>query len=217
MEPSFWQQRWAQHEIGFHEGAPNEHLQRFGHLLGTQGRVFVPLCGKSHDLDFLSDSGFEVTGCELVSSAVEAYFAERDQATATHPVGSLTVYTSPARPSVRIACGDVFAWQDDLGPYDAVFDRAALVALTAPQREAYAKTILAMLKPRAKILLVSVDHDLGSGPPHEVSRAEIELLYGEACTVELLTSHDALPNNQRFADRGATRWIEHVYLLTARA
>ena len=52
MDPSFWHQRWAKNEIGFHEPKANPLLVTHfnGLSVPTGGRVFVPLCGKTLDI-----------------------------------------------------------------------------------------------------------------------------------------------------------------------
>ena len=40
MEPSFWHERWARAEIGFHQHQGNEHLQRFWSRLAL--RAVIP-------------------------------------------------------------------------------------------------------------------------------------------------------------------------------
>ena len=39
-------------------------------------RFFVPLCGKSVDMKYLIEAGFEVVGCEGVEKAVVEFFEE---------------------------------------------------------------------------------------------------------------------------------------------
>ena len=47
MEKAFWQTRWQEGKIGFHEGVPNQHLRsHFPDLsLKAGAHVFVPFCG----------------------------------------------------------------------------------------------------------------------------------------------------------------------------
>lgn len=49
MEPAFWQQRWADNQIGFHQAQVNPYLQKYWSQLQRLpgSRVLVPLCGKS--------------------------------------------------------------------------------------------------------------------------------------------------------------------------
>ena len=76
MEPTFWQERWARNQIGFHLQQVNPYLQRLWPTLGlAQGaRVLVPLCGKSLDMSWLAANGFEVLGSSITRSC--AYTAK---------------------------------------------------------------------------------------------------------------------------------------------
>lgn len=78
MEPAFWQQRWADNQIGFHQAQVNPYLQKYWPTLGLVpgSRVLVPLCGKSLDLAWLAGQGHRVLGVELSRRAVEAFFRE---------------------------------------------------------------------------------------------------------------------------------------------
>ena len=76
MEHDFWQEKWKRNEIGFHEAKPNELLLAHCQALGLKAgdKVFVPLCGKTLDLDWLVEQGFLVIGIELNQGAVEEVF-----------------------------------------------------------------------------------------------------------------------------------------------
>ncbi len=78
MEPAFWHKRWADNQIGFHQGQVNSYLQTHWPALGleTGSRVLVPLCGKSLDLVWLAGQGYRVLGVELSRRAVEDFFRE---------------------------------------------------------------------------------------------------------------------------------------------
>ncbi len=80
MEPEFWHGMWRDNRIAFHESRVNRLLERHWHAIDPEPgvRVFVPLCGKSVDMQWLADRGHPVTGVELSPLAVEAFFAERE-------------------------------------------------------------------------------------------------------------------------------------------
>src|SRR4051812_33920356 len=96
MDTADWFGRWREGRIGFHEGAPNRRLVRHARELGTPNhddgtpkRVLVPLCGKSEDLTYLAQLGFEAVGVELVESAVRAFFSEHALTPGVEDYGSL--------------------------------------------------------------------------------------------------------------------------------
>ncbi|MEO0485119.1 MAG: thiopurine S-methyltransferase [Pseudomonadota bacterium] len=184
MEQSFWHERWSSGRIAFHEGEVNAILRDHVDLLGS--RVFLPLCGKAVDLAWLAAREHEVVGAELDAIAVEAFFAEQDQTPDIDAAGPLKRYRAGA---VTIFQGDIFALTADaLGPVDAVFDRAALVALPPAMRVDYAQH-LASLTAHAPQLLVTYEYDNPAmqGPPHSVPPTEVLDHYGAEYTVtELL-------------------------------
>lgn len=215
MDEAFWMERWSLGQIGFHESEPNRFLSGFIDHLGDPGSVFVPLCGKSVDLDHLAERGHRVTGCELVAQAVDDYFAERGEAPTRRETPYGALLSSPSR-AVSIARGDVFDFEPEGELFDALFDRAALVALDPADRPRYAQKLASLLRPGGRALLVTFEHDIGSGPPWSVPPTEVAELFGEDFEIESLASGDALAANPRFGERGATYVRERAYALTRR-
>ena len=107
MEQLYWQQRWERGEIAFHEQDANPLLTRHIALLGLApaSRVFVPLCGKTHDLGWLREQGFHVVGVEFSALAVDALFAELGLTPRITSAGTLQLYQAEA---IDIFVGDFF-------------------------------------------------------------------------------------------------------------
>ncbi|HVK85943.1 MAG TPA: thiopurine S-methyltransferase [Kofleriaceae bacterium] len=183
MEAEFWRGRWREGSIGFHEGAPNAYLTTYlGELPGT--RVLVPLCGKTEDLAYLASHGREVIGIELVEDAVRTFFAEHAVEPEITRRGVLTQYTAGA---VTIFAGDVFAvTRDDVGTIDAIYDRAALVALPPEMRERYVAHLGALAAAATPVLLVTLAYpqDRMQGPPFSVPDAEVRAHYDAVVQLE---------------------------------
>lgn len=212
MEPEFWHERWRENRIGFHEGVPNDLLVSYFNRLGLRAnsRVFVPLCGKAVDLDWLMEQGHRVVGAELNRSAVEAVFERMKLSPSIEKAGNLTAYRADG---IDIFQGDVFELSADmLGPVDAVFDRAALVALPADMRKRYA-ALMAEMTGAAPQLLICFDYDQSKtdGPPFSVTGDELERLYGEHYRRELLVER---PMAGPIAERAQGKEI--AWLLTNR-
>jgi len=191
MEKAFWQSRWQEGKIAFHEGAPNLHLARHFSVLSLApgSHVFVPLCGKSVDLDWLLAEEYQVSGIELNRDAVDAVFERLKLTPEVSPVRGLIRYSTDA---LVIWSGDFFELQpDDLGPINAVYDRAALVALPPAMRQAYA-THLQTLSANAPQFLVTYDYDQAQteGPPFSVPERNVRDLYEELYDIQKLTSVD---------------------------
>lgn len=216
MQPSFWQERWQQNQIGFHQEAINLHLQQFWPKLGiAPGHgVFVPLCGKSADMLWLRAQGYTVVGVELSPLAVQAFFAENGLPVTTRTQGRFTVYEAEG---ICIYCGDFFdLTADALEGVGAVYDRASLIALPPDMRPAYAAHLQRLLVAGSSMLLVAFDYPQQEmqGPPFSVEACEVRALYGDHCSIELIHSADILQQEARFRDRGVTRLQEKVYRLT---
>ena len=153
MDPLFWNERWQTGLIGFHQGQPNPLLVEHHALIAGDHRVYVPLCGKALDLLWLRDQGHEVTGSERVSLAVQQLFAEQHLLPMTTTRGAFKVHLTPR---LAIVEGDALLVDVDLvGVVDAVYDRAALVALNPQTREPYVAALLRILRPGGHILLVT--------------------------------------------------------------
>ncbi len=79
MDPAFWQERWKNQDIGFHQPEFHALLQKYWSRLDLRpgSPVFVPLCGKSLDMVWLAQQGHRVIGAELSELAIDDFFAER--------------------------------------------------------------------------------------------------------------------------------------------
>ena len=178
METEFWHRKWERNEIGFHNAEAHPLLvAHFGALaLPKDSRVFLPLCGKTRDIHWLLANGHRVAGAELSPIAVEQLFAELGVAPQITEVGEMRRYSADG---IDIFAGDIFALtREMLGPVDAVYDRAALVALPEEMRARYAAHV-ASITGRAPQLLISFDYDqtLLAGPPFSVPGDEIARIY----------------------------------------
>lgn len=189
MDHDFWHQKWRDGQIGFHEMATNPLL--VGNLprlqLSASARIFVPLCGKSNDLAWLANQGHQVVGAELSQQAVEAFFAEHDMTPTMSQNGPLQSFKAGP---IEIHVGDFFdLTAQALGHVDAIFDRAALVALPAELRRPYTAH-LRDLTNTAPQLLISFDYDQSqmNGPPFSVPADEIHAHYDAHYSVHQISS-----------------------------
>ena len=180
MEHEFWHQKWASKEIGFHEGQPNTLLVRyFQHLeIPSNGRVLLPLCGKTVDIDWLLSQGYRVVGAELSEIAVAELFQRLQLTPTINQHENLKHYQAQ---DIDIFVGDIFAVDGQmLGQLDAIYDRAALVALPDSMRRQYSKHLINTSN-RAKQLLITFTYEqnIMAGPPFAILASEIEALYGD--------------------------------------
>lgn len=207
MEPSFWAARWAEGRTAFHEGRPNPLLVQFAAKLGSGKRVLVPLCGKAEDLAWLAAQGHEVVGVELVEDAVKAFFVEHGLEPQVDTVGPFRRYRAPG---LTLLSGDFFATtREVLGPVDALYDRAANIALPAHMRPDYVEHVRALLPDGSPGLLIAIEYPQAQmdGPPFALMEEEVRAAYRGA-TVELLTE---VPADGRVGSVGGR---EKCYALT---
>ena len=218
MDAEFWHERWHRNEIGFHQPEGNASLRSGWPQVPAPAaaRVLVPLCGKSEDMAWLAGQGCRVVGVELSGAAVRAFIE-------AHGLEAGPADSAPGLEGLRAGgyefhVGDFFALDaDDLGAVDAVYDRAALIALPAGMRRRYAAKLLA-LAGRAPILLITLEYppkDM-QGPPFSVPEAEVRSLFGGDRQVAALGERDVLGAESGLRARGVTRLFERSWLLTAR-
>jgi thiopurine S-methyltransferase len=221
LKREFWLERWERQETGFHQDDFNPYLRQYWQelRLARDSGVFVPLCGKSRDMLWLRDQGHRVLGVELSAIAVQSFFRENGYTplqVSRHQVADGRFEQCEAD-GIRILCGDFF----DLGKADmekvaAVYDRASLIALPPEMRERYVRHLVSILPPATQILLVTLEYHQPEmqGPPFSVSASEVEAFYREHAEVRLLAQMDVLAQNPRFQQRGLTRMVENIFLLT---
>ena len=208
MDAQFWHERWQAGQVGFHEGRVNRMLEAYHDRLpvAAGARMFLPLCGKTRDIAWLRDRGYRVAGCELSGIAIAQLFEEMDLIPEVTALGPLNRHSADG---VAVFEGDIFdLTAAALGPVEAVFDRAALVALPEGMRAQYARHI-AEITGRAPQLLVSFTYDpeLMDGPPFPVEDDEIMRHYGATYRVELLDDRDVPGGLKGICPARAKAWM----------
>jgi thiopurine S-methyltransferase len=210
MEPEYWLQRWKEGRIGFHDAEVNPRLVEHAWVFDEAVRVLVPLCGKSVDLEWLVVHGAEVVGIDLSELAAQAFFAERGLTPEVRPERAFTRYQHG---NLAILVGDFFAANsEELGSFDGVYDRAAMIALPAELRARYTAHLQTLLTPKAKLLLVTLHYDAEGGPPFSVSEGEVVAAYAGA-KVTKLSSVDARSEVPALGKSSATFVNEETYAI----
>lgn len=180
-------------------------------------RVLIPLCGDTPALKFFAELGCDVTGIELVQTALD--LAKTDlfpsltfTSTVRDGAGRCDTASVPlddgGHGSITLICGDLFvALQEYVSnPFDIVYDRHSFGAIQPDMRPLYARTVAAVLRqpssptrpsilgPNAGLYFMQVAHrrdaNPSAGPPFHVS-------------VELVESH--------FNGDGACSGVEWSY------
>ena len=179
MEKDFWQDKWINKQIGFHQDEFNPYLFRnWAHVAeGNKEAVFVPLCGKTKDMIFLKNQGHEVVGVEFVESAVKEFFLENSIDFQKDIQKQYIKYTSD---KITIYVGDLFDMPASLFSHcDLFYDRASLIALPRDLRFKYVNKVKELKLKKGLLVTISFD-DSELGPPHSVPPVDvIDLFEGE--------------------------------------
>jgi len=212
MEQNFWHSRWQTNQTGWHERDINPLLiTHFPSLhVPPGGRVFVPLCGKSLDLGWLLSQGYAVAGAELSELAITQLFAELGMEPTRSEGGKHKHFHGE---KIDIFVGDLFDLsRETLGPVDAVYDRAALVALPEAMRDQYTAHLksLTALTPQL-VIGYEYDQTVVPGPPFSVTHDELHRHYSDSYTLRPLARID-VPGGLK----GKCPATEHVWRLEKR-
>jgi len=193
MDAHFWHQRWQKNEIGFHQSDADAQLVKHFPQMQLQAgnRVFVPLCGKTLDIAWMLDQGYQVAGAELSQIAIEHLFANLGIKPEVTIVGALKRYSGD---NIDIFVGDIFELTaQELGTIHAVYDRAALVALPEETRKTYTRHLTAITNKAPQLLLCfEYDQSLMAGPPFSITPDEVVEHYA-ATYQTILLEEEPLP------------------------
>ena len=221
----------------------NPHLQKYTDILLLQSeeeedgnstltsRVFVPLCGKSVDLAYLSSHPkvSHVVGIDIVRTAAEEFAAEHPELlleeekvesndecanvegnVVEKECSSQSTISKFNGKSLTFLIGDLFALPTE-ERFDVIYDRASMVAIHPSLREAYVTLMGKLLQPGGSILLVSLDRRETTtdeakkdGPPFSINEDEIRQLYESMSWVESVTKLEEV--NDLTSDAARERW-----------
>lgn len=220
MDMAFWLERWSRGEAGFHQQHVNPYLGYYYGELGppaekrSELRVFVPLCGKSKDLWWLQQNGYDSVGVECSELAVQQFFAEQQLNYSKRKLNNHVSYQSDR---LDILLGDFFTLQaDDIGKITDIYDRASLIALPNELRGEYVNKITDLQKTGTRTLLVTLTYPQNEmdGPPFSVSEEEVNELYSDNFRIEKLAAKNILEDEPGFKRHGLTTLTETAYKLT---
>lgn len=204
-----WLSRWKKGRTGWHEVNGNRALRRFWPEVAPGSRVLVPLCGKSPDLLWLARQGLEVTGVELSDIAARGFFDESGLEVKVTANDGMIHYSALELP-VQINVGDYFDFEAT--PFDALYDRASLVALAPELRPRYIEHTKRLLKPSARMMLVTLEYEqsLASGPPFSVPSEEVLVYWPNARRMDIRDDIDDCP--PKFREAGVSEFLEVAWL-----
>lgn len=144
--------------------------------LPSDKRVFVPLCGKSLDMTYLAQF-LQVTGNELSNIACRDFFIENDVEYQQDSIGDFKHYFCP---DVSLLQGDFFKLSVDItGPFDWIYDRAALIALPKLMQQQYVAHLQHFFAANTRLFLVTVEFPQKQleGPPFSITSDDVAELF----------------------------------------
>ena len=127
-------------------------------------------------------------GIELNALAVDELFAELGLTPEIRQAGALRHYHAA---NIDIFQGDFFALEAaTLGKVEAVYDRAALIALPSEMRQRYSQHLIQVTHAAPQLLIsFHYDQSLVQGPPFNVDASELTALYDQHYEISLLADN----------------------------
>ncbi len=208
MESAFWHQVWSQGFIGFHEYEVNpflkNHIQKL--QLVQNNRIFIPLCGKTRDIAWLLDVGFRVVGVELSELAVKQLFNELNITPTVTPIPENLHFSAK---NIDIFVGDIFDFSSKyLGEINAIYDRAALVALPTKMRQQYTSHLMKITQ-YAPQLLITYEYDSSNeeGPPFSIKEDELKAHYDAQYHLTSIASEEVVGGLKGKIESTSRAWL----------
>lgn len=215
MDLEFWKQRWVNGDTGWHNAEVNPTLVHHWPELGLApgATVLVPLCGKTLDMLWLVDQGYRVVGIDVSSVAAVGFFEDQGFPYRERQEGNVRILEWER---VKILVGNVFdVLPEQVGAVDAVYDRAATVALPGDVRSRYAEHMARLAGPSVSGLVLTISYPQGEmdGPPFSVPSDEVRSLYGQRYQLTCLSSKDVLADKPIYQERGLSELLNEVHLI----
>jgi thiopurine S-methyltransferase len=149
------------------------------------------LCGKTRDFAWLLAQGYRVVGAELSELAIQDLFQDLAVVPEISTVGPLIHYRAD---NIDIFVGDIFnVSAATLGRVNAIYDRAALVALPAGMRVQYTSHLMDITHTAPQLLITyQYDQSLMDGPPFSITEDEVKQHYGAAYQLQSVECEDVV-------------------------
>lgn len=219
MEAEFWLDRWRDGRIGFHEKKVNSRLKKLWPTLNVKksGRVLVPLCGKTLDMLWLHENGYEVVGVELSLDALQQFFEDNGLTYSTSTqAGNIILQGTGSATGISLIQADLFSLNSsDVGLISSVYDRASLVAMPPKLRGKYSEAIARLVPKGAPGLLISMSYDQNemTGPPFSVPDSDVRAALSDSFEITEIGQSGGPEIRGSLADRGVSTLEERVYSL----
>lgn len=217
MELSYWQSRWRNDNTGWHMDEVFPLLKEFWHHLQLKegATVLVPLCGKTFDIEWLVGQGYSVIGVDISDKAIHTLKQNHGKPFQKSRKGDLVRYKST---TLELWCGDFLKIQKSwLPPVDAIYDKAALIALPADMRRRYVQVIKQLSTSQTQLFLNCFEYNQAemNGPPFAVFLEELQKRYSSQFNINLVYTHSLMKELTGFQRRGLQSYLtEKIYHLT---
>lgn len=209
-------------------------------------RIFVPLCGKTVDMNFLAkhDGVQEVVGCDGIRKALLDFVQENshlnirevisdkgEEEQETNGNHDLIASSEPFEKfvgdKITLLKGDYFDLNLDVMEgklFDGILDRASMVAIQPDLREQYVEILGNLIQPGGTILLITIDRREGTeegksaGPPFSINDDEVQRLFGSLDWVESIEKVEEIEEDiTDYRMPGVDRLFELVFVIKARS
>lgn len=165
LDVHFWENRYITQNTGWDLAGPSPH---FVELIKTPpgflkpGSMAVLGAGRGHDAAMFGQNGFQVTGFDYASSAVQEAQQRYGQWADFQQMDIFTL-GQPDSP---------FAHR-----FDYVLEHTCFCAILPKQRPDYLKTVTGLLKPDGHLIGIFWEHEEPDGPPFSSTLHEINTLF----------------------------------------
>lgn len=201
----------------------------------SETRIFLPLCGKTVDMAYLIPLFREVVGVEGIRQALVEFAQEqphlkiKEAAHNNNAEGMNERFELFKGEKITLLKGDYFNMKesDTQGRFEAIFDRASMVAIDPSLQKSYVEVLGGLIAPGGKILLVTLERRgeeeaMKKGPPFSIPETSVRELFESQSWVESLTrlqEEDQLQirpdDRERF--EGLDQLLEVVYLIQGKS
>jgi methyl halide transferase len=167
-----WQRHYDENDLGWDLGQvapPFVRLWQEGKL--PLGKVLIPGCGRGHEVLFLAENGFEVTGVDYSAGAV------------TYLKNALKERNLKG----QILHQDFFSLDNSHeSVYDLVIEQTFFCAIAPRQRQDYVQNVSRILKQGGTLAGLFYHTDKEGGPPYNTTREDIETHFSYHFDIEKL-------------------------------
>lgn len=146
-DAEYWNERYANNQIGWDLGMPSPPIQAyFDQIEDKNVRILIPGSGNAYDAELLFEKGFE-----------NVYVLDFAQ----HPLDAFKK-RNPAFPSNQLIYDDFFKYD---GEYDFIAEQTLYCAIDPSMRDSYAEQSSSLLKKGGKLVGVLFNREFEEGPP----------------------------------------------------